>query len=437
MQHTTDDSDTPSDAQTPSEAPARTERLAVPPWIQLVGLPLLVIFSWKFAGAASHAVVVFLIATLISLLLNPVVRWISSLGVPRALSVLSVLSIFMVIIVVITIATVDTVATQAQHVRANLPTYGASVERQIERLQNVLDRRNVGINLRDEGIRFVTQLEAKSTELSTQALDFGRTFVQSAAAAIFNLILVFVVTIYMLLDAPRIGRFISSITPRDSNVEVLFQRLERSLIRYVVGQTMASIVMGVSAMVGLYVIGLFVWPEVTDLIVIFGLIVAVTEFAPSIGPVIGSIPPIIAAAFAGPVPLLVTALFFLALHQVEGHIVIPKLVGAAIAVHPLLVIFGIVAGAQIMGIGGILLALPLLAMGREIVLFVRERVQLGSWPTAPNPVMAGSYAEASNAGVTPRTTPTQGARRRTRVRQKIKDWRSRTGDESSNEDDAS
>lgn len=399
-----------------------------------MGLPLLVIFSWKFAGAASHAVVIFLIAMLVSLLLNPVVRSIIALGVPRGLSVLLVFSIFLVIIIVVTIAAVDTVASQAQHVRTNLPSYGASVERQIERLQDVLDRRNVGVNLRDEGLRFVTQLEAKSTELSTQALDFGRTFVQSAAAAIFNVILVIVVTVYMLLDAPRIGRFISSMTPSDSNVELLFHRLERSLIRYVVGQSLASAVMGISAMVGLYIIGLFVWPEVTDFIVIFGLIVAITEFAPSIGPVLGSIPPIIAASFAGLVPLIVTTLFFLALHQIEGHIVIPKLVGAAIAVHPLLVIFGIVAGAQIMGIGGILLALPLLAMSREIVLFIRERVHLGSWTVESAAVLSGS-----TSGAPPTPAPTdplasREPRRRIPVRQRLRELRNRS---SSNDPDGS
>jgi hypothetical protein len=77
--------------------------------------------------------------------------------------------------------------------------------------------------------------------------------------------------------------------------------------------------------------------------------------------------------------------------------VIPKLMGAAIAVHPLLVIFGILAGAQIMGIGGVLLALPLLAVGREIVVFLRERIALGSWP-APIPSAVFAAGGAANEG---------------------------------------
>ena len=62
------------------------------------------------------------------------------------------------------------------------------------------------------------------------------------------------------------------------------------------------------------------------------------------------------------VPALVVLAFFMILHQIEGHIVIPKLMGAAIAVHPLLVIFGIIAGAQVFGFPGVILVLPLLAL---------------------------------------------------------------------------
>lgn len=439
VQHTTP----PSDASQPSESVAAegsANRLAVPPWIQLVGLPLIILFVWLFATAASHAVVVFVIAGLISLLLNPIVRAMIAVGVPRSLAVLLVFSVFSLIIAVLTVALVDTTATQAGRIRDNLPAYGAGLEQQITKLQHVLDHRKIGINLRDEGIRFVTQLEQKSTELSTRALDFGRTFVQSAAAAIFTVVLVIVVTIYMLLDAPRIGSFISSITPRDSNIEVLYQRLERSLLRYVMGQSLASLVMAISATIGLYILGITgLWPEASDLAIVFGLIVAITQFAPSIGAVLGSIPPIIAAAFSGFVPMIAVTILFILLHQIEGHLVIPKLMGAAIAVHPLLVIFGILAGAQIMGIGGILLAIPLLAVGREIVLFVRERVQLGAWPTDAPPVFA-AVPGLSGSAADPQGTDQSDAmgapmaRIRSVVRQRIRPLRARRGRRFDNDD---
>ncbi|MCW2927379.1 MAG: family transporter [Thermoleophilia bacterium] len=377
--------------------PAGPARLTVPPWVQLVGLPLAVLFGYLFVRAASHAVVVFMIAGLISLLLAPVVRRLNRGGIPRLPSVLMVFGTFAAIVTVLTVVAVDLLAEQAVEVRDNAPAIGNVAVERIDDIQAFLDKRGVEVDLRDQGVSFVEQLEERSTELSGEALDYGREFVTIVAEAAFNLVLIIVITIYMLLDAPRISRLFASLLPPDSGVEQLFGRLERSLLRYTVGQTLASVVMGLSATIGLFIIGrVGIWEQADDYAVLFGLIVAVTEFAPSIGPAIGSIPPIATAIFDGVGPAIAVALFFVLLHQIEGHIVIPKLMGAAIAVHPLLVIFGILAGAQVMGIGGILLALPLLAVGREIVLFFRERIALDSWP---GPLPAAGLVPAGAAGM--------------------------------------
>jgi predicted PurR-regulated permease PerM len=73
-------------------------------------------------------------------------------------------------------------------------------------------------------------------------------------------------------------------------------------------------------------------------------------------------------------------LFYLAIHQLEGHVVVPRVMGQALGAHPLLVIFALVAGAELYGIFGALLALPLLAMGREVAIFFHRRIQLEPWP---------------------------------------------------------
>jgi predicted PurR-regulated permease PerM len=359
-----------------------------------------VLFGYLFVKAASHAVVVFLIAALISVLLAPVVRGLERRGVPRIASVILVFGAFAALVIVLTIAAVDLLAEQAVEVRTNSTDIGDAAVDRLDAIQDFANARGWNIDLRDQGVRFVEQLEERSTELSGQALELGREFVTIVAEAAFNLVLIVVISVYMLLDAPRIGRLLVSIMPPNSGVETLFGRLEKSLLRYTIGQTLASLVMGVSAAVGLWVIGVTgLWDKGDEYAVLFGLVVAITEFAPSIGPVIGSIPPILTALVDGIGPAIAVALFFVLLHQIEGHIVIPKLMGAAIAVHPLLVIFGILAGAQIMGIGGVLLALPLLAVGREIVLFVRERFQLDTWPApVPTAVFAATSAGDAEAG---------------------------------------
>jgi predicted PurR-regulated permease PerM len=70
---------------------------------------------------------------------------------------------------------------------------------------------------------------------------------------------------------------------------------------------------------------------------------------------------------------------FIFIYQVEGHVVVPKVMANALRLHPLLVIFGLLAGAELYGIAGVLVALPVLAAGRAIWEFFAERVTLEPW----------------------------------------------------------
>ena len=79
-----------------------------------------------------------------------------------------------------------------------------------------------------------------------------------------------------------------------------------------------------------------------------------------------------------PLSALWVALLFLGIQQLEGHIVVPKVMGHTLRLHPLLVIFGLLAGGEIYGFAGILVALPLLAAGRAAWEFFSERIELAA-----------------------------------------------------------
>ena len=86
------------------------------------------------------------------------------------------------------------------------------------------------------------------------------------------------------------------------------------------------------------------------------------------------------ALFADPPWGLVwVALLFLFIYQVEGHIVVPNVMASALRLHPLLVIFGLLAGGELYGIAGVLVALPTMAGLRAIWEFFRTRIQLERW----------------------------------------------------------
>ena len=109
---------------------------------------------------------------------------------------------------------------------------------------------------------------------------------------------------------------------------------------------------------------------------LFGLWTAFVEVIPYIGPWLSAVPPLLYALFADPPwGILWVGILFLFIYQVEGHIVVPNVMANALRLHPLLVIFGLLAGGELYGIAGVLVALPTMAGGRAIWEFFRERVQ--------------------------------------------------------------
>ena len=80
-----------------------------------------------------------------------------------------------------------------------------------------------------------------------------------------------------------------------------------------------------------------------------------------------------------PVSAIWVGLLFLFIHQIEGHVVVPNVMGQALRLHPLLVIFGLLAGGEIYGLPGIFVALPLLAVARAVWEFFGERIELEKW----------------------------------------------------------
>jgi predicted PurR-regulated permease PerM len=115
--------------------------------------------------------------------------------------------------------------------------------------------------------------------------------------------------------------------------------------------------------------------------------------------------PIAYALVVHPISGLWVFLLFLGIHQIEGHVVVPKVMGSALRLHPLLVIFGLLAGAELYGLPGVLIALPLLAVLRATYEFFSERVELEDWQAGVVPVEVDVEATSPIKPVPPEEPP--------------------------------
>jgi putative heme transporter len=374
-------------------------KIQIPRWIQLVGLPLLLLLAWVVAGRVFHVVFLFLVASLIALLFDPLVKAISSvqLGrfrIRRGISVAFVYLAFAAALIAIIWGLATVVVDQTKTAANRFDTYFTVVhgqppttdaDRDVDRLQHWLDTHRLSaIKIQDRGHRWVKQVREKDVSKYTGKVV---NFVEGAAISIgkflFAAVVVLVASIYMLLDFSRLATAIDKRFPPHPGSEPLLVRMEHAVAGYVKGQFLISLIIGASAGIGMWILGaLGLVPGADKYALLFGGWVALMELIPYLGPWLGAIPAAIYAVVVHPVSVVWVAILFLVIHQIEGHIVVPNIMGSALRLHPLLVIFGLLAGGEIYGLAGILVALPLLAAARAAYEFFSERVQLEPWAGA-------------------------------------------------------
>ncbi|HEY2326583.1 MAG TPA: AI-2E family transporter [Gaiellaceae bacterium] len=366
--------------------------MVVPRWIQLVGLPLLLVLAWVIATTAGHVVFLFLVAALLALLLDPLVRVLQRVRVSRGLAVALVYLAGVAVLALVIFGIATAVVTQTKNAATRFNDYFSNPQapsgqtaayNDVDRLQHWLNTHHLrSIKIEKEGHKVVKQVQRRDVGKYTHRIV---TFAEGAAISIgktlFEVVLLLVVSIYMLLDMERFSAAIDRrFPPRSPDGQSLVRSIENALVAYVRGQVALSLIIGTSAGLGLWVLAaLGLLPHAEQYALLFGAWVALTEVIPYLGPWLGAIPPLLYGAVVHPLSAVWVAILFLVIHQLEGHVVVPKVMGSALRLHPLLVIFGLGAGAEIYGLPGALVALPTLAACRATWEFFAGRIALEPW----------------------------------------------------------
>ena len=393
--------------------PPGAAKIEIPRWIQLVGLPLVLVLAWTVAGAVRHAVFVFLVSALLALLLNPLVRGLGRIWIPRGFAVAIVYMSFAAVVAMAVVALGTVVVNETQSASDRIDAYFTNesgrgetgAERDLDRFQLWLDdHRLERVRVREQGQEFLDNIGANDVEeYTSKAIDWAEGAAIGIVELLFSGVLIVVISIYMLLDMPRLSRAVDRRFPPRPGGAPLVARMEGTLAGYVKGQALLSLIIGTSAGLGLWLLGIIGWvPGVERYAVLFGVWAGLTELIPFLGPWLGAMPPFFYALVVDPISALWVALLFLAIQQIEGHIVVPNVMGNALRLHPLLVIFGLLGGTEIYGLPGALIALPLLAAVRTIWEFFSERVQLERWAAAGGVVPVEVELEPREAPLPPR-----------------------------------
>ncbi|HEU0104381.1 MAG TPA: AI-2E family transporter [Mycobacteriales bacterium] len=362
-----------------------TEPVVVPRWVQAISVTAVLLAVSALARASRPVLLLFIVAGVIALILNPLVKVLQRVGLPRGVAIVAVLLSFVGAAAGTVALLVNPVTNQIQAFQDDLPDLIDNANGSLEDLQQSLDRRGLDIQIARRGETALETLRSNVLEGSGDILAFARELVTVLVEAGFALILIFVIAIYMLLYGRQIGGLIRRVMPPgDGTPEDDYPiQVQKAVFGYVRGQLTFSLVMGVSAGASLWVFGaLGIFPAGQTYAVFFGVFYGVMELIPYVGPVLGSAPAILVALFQGePLTALWLALLFLVLQQIEGHIVAPQIFSHSLRINPLVVIAVLLIGGHLEGIVGAIVALPIAAITRETYLYLRRHLVLEPWGT--------------------------------------------------------
>jgi predicted PurR-regulated permease PerM len=392
----------PGEAQPPTQAerelaegeacaPSEPERVVVPRWVQLVLLPLALLAMWALARAAGKVLVIFIVAAVIALILNPLVSFAQRrVRLPRGLAVLAVYLAFFLTLAGVGFLLANPISEQVTTFTHNLPHIVDEANAQIAKFQRTLDKGGIHVKLIEPGKTALQTFSGKLSKSATQIASFSGGLLTEIAGALVDLVLVFVLSVYMLLYGEQIGGLVRRVMPdgdgsRTDDYPILVQN---AVARYVGGQLLFSTVMGASAGFALYLFGAIgIFPAGSKYAVAFAMFYGVMELVPYVGPILGALPPVLVALFTDPITALWVALLFVGLQQLEGHVVAPQIFGHTLRINPLLVIFALLLGLQLHGIVGALIALPILSVLRETAVYLSRHLTLESWEHSQDGVL--------------------------------------------------
>lgn len=214
---------------------------------------------------------------------------------------------------------------------------------------------------------FISDIFANLQSILLGFLNFGQVVVFSVVTSIFQTFITFMIAAFMIIDHEKIMKYFLDLFPTRflSRVEMFLQKQHAGLAGVVRGQLIICLVNGTLTGIGLFILDI-------KFALTLSLVATVCSIIPIFGVIISSVP-IVLMAITGS---LVTGLFalgwILIIHFIEGNILNPKIIGKSAEIHPVLVIFALMAGENAYGIFGALIAVPLFSIFQNTFLFIQE-----------------------------------------------------------------
>jgi predicted PurR-regulated permease PerM len=316
------------------------------------------------------------LAIILSAGLRPLVDWLNARGIPRGPAVLLIYLSVVLAIVLFGIVVIPPVIDEIERVVYEAPTYG---ERLLQFLRDVRGQYPFLPPLDEQLLAQLRGLSGQISAIASQALSVARIAI-GVFSGLLNAILVLLLTLYLVVDGPRIREYLLSFLDagKAARVRVVSDRIGPRIGGWLLGQIALSAAVGTVSFVALSLLGI-------EGALLLAVIAAIGEVIPIVGPIAAAVPAVIVALTQSPLLALATAGVYLGIQQLENNLLVPKIMERAVDLHPLAVVLALLVGGELLGIAGAIVAVPVAA---AIAVVLDEVRHTRSAPPSPPPAEA-------------------------------------------------
>jgi len=319
----------------------------------------------------------FILAIVMVYILSPLVDLLERRGFGRTGAILSIYAVIVAILALVLARLLPALLGELTGLGEAVPGLARDLSAFLERVERGYARTELPEALRQAVDDTVSALETHVQRLTRSAVD-------SLLGVFSGLLLALiapVVAFYLLRDLEHIKDAIYRALPRESKGEwwALLDDLDTVLSGFIRGQVIIAVIVGAASAIALALLGV-------RFAVILGVTAGIFELVPYFGPFLGAVPAVALALLESPVLALKVVVAFVLIQQVESAVLAPKIMGDRVGLHPLAVIVAVLAGGQLFGFLGIILAVP----GAATVKVVAKSL----WKLVARARQGGSQGEA-------------------------------------------
>ena len=352
------------------------------------------IFSWSMIGVlllimAAFVVLVegrvilapLLLGIVIIYILNPLVSWLYSRGVPRIFGAIIGFLVFFSGLALLAVVIFPDIRIQAESFIDTFPSLYDQTAADIEVALASMGFENIAVIDYSELLDYINDPENRTTLMSILFDQLG-----AVTSSIFEFILIFLVgpvlAFYFLIDLPTVQQRLVDVFPKDRQTEASFvgRQLNAAIGGFLRGQLLVAVIVGVMLSFGYWVIGLEFW-------LLIGLVGGLLNIVPFLGPWVGGFLGVLVAITTADVPTAIWAVVVAVIvQQIDNNFVSPSVLRATVRLHPTVTLLSLVLGGALAGVWGVIIAVPLVAS---------IKILLGHWWRTR--VLDQTWEEASEA----------------------------------------